>query len=345
MGKLIKTNEYKKSAAVMLSMFFIVRALLISSDSKIGIKINPISFSVSAVNAVYILFVIVFGIFSAYTLTRVLRKIGISAVIPTLLIIADPLIVYVFDDCINIFLGILLEIYILNFIASKPLFNNTFYLFIFTVTAALLSPMSLFIFMPVMFAVSFFGNGKMSFIPTVVSAVLFALFSLVHRIIFENSFKLKIFLNTFSFNDTKEFSPLYDDASEYFSSVNIISFCIFLILTILFLILKNKSNKEKNRIKKYAYSEIIFVIFFMIFSFIGAVIYNIPVPSLSFSALLFILGLKNNESFSVKAAQKINGFFDRHYFILVLILSVLSYICITLKVPGSIFISASTKFM
>ena len=263
---------------------------------------------------------------------------------PAVLIAADPVLPFMLQDCISLILGISVLVSV-NVFTEKSNRIKTIAFAVFSAFAALLSPVSLFKFAPVLLLIFFFGSGRKSVLPAVLSAASYALFSIVHGGLYEGNYSFKDFIYSYSFTENREFAQAAESLNPpaiASAATLVFSALIVYIFVKRFTALKKVEKKEnlKDEITDAAIAVTAYIL-----TLVGVFAYGITSSALTLTLITFIIMIKKNDRFACETAEKIRSFTDRNFFILVLLLAAMSVLMLNLKSPSGVYTSAATYFM
>lgn len=340
-----KKTEYKKSAVILLSVFLFVRAFLISPDTKTGIFINPIAITTTEVNAIYILLLAVFSVLFSVVLLKIYKNHDALTAVPVVLIVADPVFPYMLQSCINLILGILLLLNLISF-KEKTYGTKTISFAVFSAIAALLSPMSLFMFIPIALLLFVFGDGRKSFLPIIVSAFTFAVFSVIHGGLYESNSSFKNFIYSFSFSENREFIRTAE-SPDAIAPACAFTFIFFALVVYIFVKQFTASaNIKNNKVESFndMISNAVTAALAFAAAVIGAAVYGTVISAFILTVIIFIRLIKMQDRITCEIAEKTRSFTDNNFFLLILLLAAMSVVMLSLRSPSGVYTSAATYF-
>lgn len=354
MNNSVKTKtEYPKLAFFGLSLFLVLRAVLIFPENRTGFLTEDKFFSPNSARIVFLILVAVFGIVSSALMLKIYRESDSAVLFPLIFLAADPLLFLSWGSCIDIFLGILFILCIFNKLSEKAVIGDASAMFIFACISALLSPMSLFKFMPLIFAVYLYGrqDKDKTLFNALISALLFAAVSVIHGYLYKSLPPFKIFIDSFSFYTNREF---FASADNYISSelkLAEISYVLPVIFSAFFFLrIRNILNEKasKNKKQKAENSEIfnaVFLLISFIWSAVGTFAFRQSLSVFALITAFVIIMIRSGDEFTLKHMKSFAEFLITHYFVFVFILLAFSFVLFRITNPGEIFSSAATYFM
>lgn len=344
-----KKTEYNKKAFAALSVFFILRAIFISSGTRTGVETDPPSVSFMPVNGVYLFLTAVFGILLAHTLCTAYRKSEKAVLLPLLFIAADPVLPYSFLNCISLTAGIALLLGVINILSDKPAAGKTAAAVIFMIFSGLLMPSALYVFVPLFLMIYFPGNFRKNIIPVVLSLAAFGISALINGIVLSGSYEIKRIMTELTFSENT--ALVNTDVSVSSSPAAKLSF-LFIAAAVFYFIFKFKSiktekmpDKKRKDLQKNEIFNAAFLLINILLIATGVFLCGMDISVLTLIAVWYIALIRANDSIARKSAEKIYDFLINRYYILVILLCISSVILLNIKNPGSIYSSAANSFI
>lgn len=311
----IKENKSFSFAPVVVSLFFLLRGLLLTDRKYMGVEnLYTFEMSFSGENIAFLILLAVFAVLAGIVISKIGRRFGEEVTFLSVLLIAEPLIFAKQMNGVVLFLVDLALLFILNALCKKRIIPNEVTLVLFLFTSCLLTENAIFLFVFPAIILYFIGDvenilkSTKKLVMLILSVISIGAGILANDYLIEKYPAFDGFLKTYSF-----FKQIYFKHIDY---ENIMLFVFVIPTTVIgvcflaeFIRNCNKSSKNTG-----AYAVVVMVSVAYILSLVGFFLkgseafytINYIVP-----ATIFAL-LANKKAEAENSMKKVNAFISKY---------------------------------